>query len=83
MEELEQRTAQFSENELSRIQESLKNGVVLLGVLDLIIKENDFALVRHLEENLSLLSPACESNKVKYEEVCKYVEQIKNKLGTR
>lgn len=81
--ELEQRSGHFSESELNKIQESLKNGVVLLGVLDLIIKENDFAMIKHLEENLNMLSPACESNKVKYEEVCKFVDQIKNKLSNR
>ena len=79
--ELEQRSLQFSESELSKIQDSLKNGVVLLGVLDAIIKDKDIGLLKHLEENLSLLSPACESNKVKYEEVCRYVEEIKNKIS--
>jgi hypothetical protein len=83
LEELEQRAGQFSESELARIQESLKNGVVLLSVLDLITKENDFAMIRHLEENLVMLAPACESNKMKYEEVCRYVEQIKSKLSGR
>lgn len=83
LEELDQRTSQFSDSEFIRIQESLKNGVVLLGVVDLIIRENDPELIRHLEENLHLLSPACESNKVKYEEVCKYIDQIKNRIINR
>jgi len=83
LEELDQRTSQFSDNEFIRIQESLKNGVVLLGVVDLIIKENDPGLIRYLEENLNLLSPACESNKAKYEEVCKFIDQIKNRITNR
>ena len=81
--ELDQRSAQFSESELLKIQDSLKNGVVLLGVLDIIIKENDSGMLKYIEENLNMLSPACESNKVKYEEVCRYVEQIKNKISSR
>lgn len=81
--ELEQRSSHFSENELAKIQDSLKNGVVLLGLLDAVVKESDTGLLKHLEENLNLLSPACESNKVKYEEVCRYVEEIKNKLNSR
>lgn len=81
--ELEQRPSQFSENEHLRIQEFLKNGVVLIGVMDLMIKENDYSLVKHLDENLTLLSPACESNKVKFEEVCRLVDQIKNKITNR
>jgi hypothetical protein len=82
-EELDQHANQFSENEFVRIQDSLRNGVVLLGVVDLIVKENDPALIRHLDENLRLLTPACESNKVKFEEVCEYVEQIKRKMRNR
>ncbi|OMJ86765.1 hypothetical protein SteCoe_11618 [Stentor coeruleus] len=81
--ELEQRPSQFSENEHLRIQEFLKNGVVLIGVMDLMIKDNDYSLVKHLDENLTLLSPACESNKVKFEEVCRLVDQIKNKITNR
>ena len=82
-EELDQRTSQFADNEFVRIQENLKNGVVLLGVVDLIVKENDPTLIRYLDENLNLLQPACESNKFKFEEVCRYIEQIKNKIANR
>ncbi|CAG9318617.1 unnamed protein product [Blepharisma stoltei] len=77
----ELRQKNFSEPEFQKMQESLKNGVVLLSSLDLLGKEKDDMLVKCVEESLSSLSPACESNREKYHELCKLVAEIKGSLS--
>lgn len=76
----ELRQKKFSEPEFQKMQESLKNGVVLLSSLDLLSKERDDLLVKCVEESLASLSPACESNREKYQELCELVASIKVNL---